>query len=149
MAAVAIFGGGAATGLAALFRIRGQGRMDSATARKTDAEAEKTEAEADAVRVNAYAALWEKVNGMEAEYARKLSAESACYQAGIESVRAELLADIKEKDNRLKRLESDVITLKQKLGEWRAYAMGLYHMLVALRPDQTPPPPPDTGPLKP
>ena len=139
MAAVALFGGGAATGLAALFRIRGQGRMDSATA-------EKTEAETEAVRVNAYAALWEKVNGMEAVYEKKLAAESACHQAGIDAVRAELQADIEAKDIRLKRLESDVVTLKQKLGEWRAYALGLYDMLVKLR--QTPPPPPDTGPLK-
>ena len=128
MAAVAIFGGGAATGLAALFRIRGQGRMDAATARKTDADAEKVEAE------------------MEAVYEKKLAAESACYQVGIEKVRAELQADIEAKDIRLRRLESDVVTLKQKLGEWRAYALGLYDMLVKLR--QTPPPPPDTGPLK-
>lgn len=146
MAAVAIFGGGAATGLAALFRIRGQGRMDAATARKTDADAEKVEAEMEAVRVNAYAALWEKVNSMEAVYEKKLAAESACYQVGIEKVRAELQADIEAKDIRLRRLESDVVTLKQKLGEWRAYALGLYDMLVKLR--QTPPPPPDTGPLK-
>lgn len=137
MALAALVGGG--TGLAALLRTRGQNLKDRAAASQLDANA-------DAARASAFANLWEHVNKTEAEYARKLAAESACYQAGIERVRAELMADIEAKDIRLRRLETDVILLKQKLGEWRSYAMGLFDMLVKL--GQTPPKPPDTGPLK-
>lgn len=138
MAAVAVLGGGAA-GLAALFRIRGQNAKDKADAGQIDAKA-------DAERVTAFANLWDHVNKMQAEYERKLAAESAFHQTGIDKVRAELQADIEAKDIRLRRLESDVILLKQKLGEWRSYAMGLFDMLVRL--GQTPPKPPETGPLK-
>lgn len=137
MAAVAILGGGAA-GLAAMLRIRGQNARDKADASQLDATA-------DAARATAFANLWEHVNKASAEYDRKLKAAEACYADGIERVRAELQADIEAKDIRLKRLEMDVIALKQKLGEWRAYAMGLYDMLVKLK--ETPPPPPATGPL--
>lgn len=137
MAAAALVGGG--TGLAALLRARAQNKNDTADAQQKDAVA-------DAARASAFANLWEHVNKMQAEYERKLAAESACYQKGIENVRAELQADIEAKDIRLRRLESDVILLKQKLGEWRSYAMGLFDMLVKL--GQTPPKPPETGPLK-
>lgn len=126
MAAAALLGAG--TGLSALLRTRGQNRKDSA-------ESEKTEAEAESARVNAYAALWERVNKITADY-----------DARMEELRAQLNSDIEAKDIRLRRLESDVVSLKRSLGEWRSYAMGLFDMLVKL--GQTPPKPPDTGPLK-
>lgn len=133
MALAALIGGG--TGLAALLRTRGQNLKDRADSNQSNAAA--------------IASLTDTI----AELSERMTAQREANEKAMDELRAQLNADIEAKDIRLKvsetaikRLESDVILLKQKLGEWRAYAMGLYDMLIKLR--QTPPPPPDTGPLK-
>ena len=123
--AVAVIGG--IGGWASYLRIHAQNSLDNSTARKNDA---------DAVR-----SLSATVTELSAEMARR----NDQHEAEITELRAQLNADIEAKDTRLKRVESDVIALKQKLSEWRAYAMGLYDMLIRLK--ETPPPPPATGPL--
>jgi len=126
MALAAIFAGG--TGLAALLRTRGQNLKDRADSNQSNAEA--------------IASLTDTI----AELSERMTAQREASEKAMDELRAQMQSDIEAKDIRLKRLEADVVALKQKLGEWRAYALGLYDMLVKLR--QTPPPPPDTGPLK-
>ena len=116
-----------AGGWASYLRVRAQNQVDTSVARKNDA---------DAVR-----SLSATVTELSAEMTRR----NDQHEAEITELRAQLNADIEAKDIRLKRVESDVIALKQKLSEWRAYAMGLYDMLIRLK--ETPPPPPATGPL--
>ena len=123
--AVAVLGG--IGGWASYLRVRAQNSLDNSTARKN---------EADAVR-----SLSATVTELSAEMARRNDA----HEAEIAELRGQLESDIAAKDIRLRRVESDVIALKQKLSEWRAYAMGLYDMLIKLK--ETPPPPPATGPL--
>ena len=122
--AVAVIGTG---GWVSYLRVRAQNQVDTSVARKNDADAVRT--------------LSATVTELSAEMARR----NDQHESEITELRAQLYSDIEAKDIRLKRVESDVIALKQKLSEWRAYAMGLYDMLVKLK--ETPPPPPATGPL--
>lgn len=126
MALAALVGGG--TGLAALLRTRGQNLKDRADSNQSNAAA--------------IASLTDTIS----ELSVRMMAQREANEKAMDELRAQMQSDIEAKDIRLKRLESDVIVLKQKLGEWREYAMGLFDMLVKL--GQTPPRPPDTGPLK-
>ena len=114
-------GGGLLTGRAALVRVRSQNHKDDADALAT-------------------------VSKAVADLSARLSVSDKENDARMDELRAQLTADIEVKDIRLRRLESDVITLKRSLSEWQAYAMGLHDMLVKLK--QTPPEPPKTGPLQ-
>lgn len=113
-------GGGLLSGRALLARVKSQNHVDDA---------------------NAFATLSKTVSDLSA----RLAETERGHDARMDELRAQLTADIEAKDIRLKRLESDVISLKRSLSEWRAYAMGLFDMLIKL--GHRPPPPPDTGPL--
>lgn len=146
MAVVAVFGGGAATGLAALFRIRGQARMDSATAVETEAKATES--------------LGRTVSSL----SQRLSAVESESRARLAQVEGQLQADIEAKDKRIAQLEAHVARLnseslerEKKYNALQSFTEGVIQAFMILDaqlranhiiPSAQLPPKPPTGPLK-
>ncbi len=130
--ATALIGTG---GWAAFLRVRSQNRLDKSKSKESDASA--AESLSRIVRT-----LSERLNAVESESRARLAQVELQLQSDIEAKEIR----ITRQDERIKRLESDVVIFKRLLSEWQAYARGLFDMLVAL--GQRPPKPPDTGPLK-
>lgn len=101
MAVVAIFGGGAATGLSALLRLRSQTQLDRSSARKTDAEATE-------INATAYGKLMALISALTDEMREK----DQHHAEEIRLLDERLNSDINAKDRVIRTLHAQIDELK-------------------------------------